>query len=104
MPHNPLQIMEARVERAELIEWNGKLARTLLVTYRQDAGSGITATRQPVCQLWVRRDGTVLKQHLSLANLRVEFVRNPDGGCEQMSAPPLSSPVLPSLSPGISAP
>jgi hypothetical protein len=85
MPYNPLQIIQATVERTEVIDWNGQLVKTFLVTYRQDAGSGITATRQPVCQLWVRQDGAVLRQLLGFASLRVQFNRTADDACDPMS-------------------
>ncbi len=84
MPHNSLELIEATVEREEVIEWDGQLAKTYLLAYRRNAGSGLSATREPVARLWVRADGTVLRQDVSLANLRVQFLRLPDGDCDRI--------------------
>jgi hypothetical protein len=75
MPHSPLTLIEAKVEREELIEWNGSVVRARKVAFRKDSGSGISSTRRPVSETWVMHDGTVLRQDLWLANVKVQFVR-----------------------------
>lgn len=75
MPHNPLTLIQAKVEREELLEWNGQMVRTRKVAFSRDSGSGISSTRKPVAELWVQKDGTVLRQDLMLANVKVQFIR-----------------------------
>lgn len=76
MPHSPLTLIEAKVEGEELVEWNGKMTRARKVVFRKDPGSGISSTRRPVSETWVTFDGTVLRQDLWLANVKVQFVRD----------------------------
>ena len=76
-PNSPLSIIEAKVERHEVIVWDGKDVETLLIVYRTDAGSGIRAAREPVGRAWVRDDGTVLRQEAAFSGLRVRFERLP---------------------------
>ncbi len=75
MPHSPLTLIQAHVEREELLEWNGQMVRTRKVAFSRDSGSGISSTRMPVAELWVQKDGTVLRQDLKLASVKVQFVR-----------------------------
>ena len=75
MPHSPLTLIQANVEREELLEWNGQMVRTRKVAFSRDSGSGISSTRKPVAELWVQRDGTVLRQDVMLASVKVQFVR-----------------------------
>ncbi len=78
MPHDPLTLIAATVEAEQLIGWNGQLVKTNVVTYRGDAGSGLSSTRTPISRAWVAKDGTVLRQEIMLASIRVQFVRLPD--------------------------
>ena len=82
-PNSPLQVVKADVEGEDVITWNGRSVRTLRVVYRSDAGSGISATRMPFSTWWVRSDGTVLKQEVTLASLRFSFVRLPQESCHE---------------------
>lgn len=74
-PNSPVQILLAKVEKSEFIEWNGELVETLVVVYQDEAGSGIGSARQPIGRTWVQPDGLVLKQEVLLSNLRFTFVR-----------------------------
>ena len=82
LPHSPLELIEATVEREEVIEWRGQIVRTMRVAYRRDAGSGLTTAREPVSQMWVRRDGEVLRHDVQLATVRMQFIRFPEGSCQ----------------------
>ncbi len=82
MPHDPLELIEAKVEDEQLIDWNGQLVKTKVVAYRGDAGSGLSSTRTPMSRAWVTDDGRVLRQDISLANIRVQFVRLPRGSSD----------------------
>ncbi len=78
MPYSPLTLIEARVVGEELVEWNGTMSRAKKVVFQRDSGSGISTTRRPVSETWVLKDGTVLRQDLWLANVKVQFIREPD--------------------------
>jgi len=75
---NPVQIIKATVKNEENISWNGDSVRTFHVVQRRGGGLGISLTREPVGQLWVQPDGTVLQQKFRVANLRFTFVRLAD--------------------------
>ncbi len=78
-PNSPVQILLAKVEKAEFLEWNGEVVETFVVVYQDEAGSGIGTARKPIGRTWVQPDGTVLKQEVMLSNLRFTFVRlSPD--------------------------
>lgn len=72
-----MEIIEAKVERAERILWDGRMVDTLLVVYRADSGSGPGVSRETRGKLWVRSDGVVLKQEVKLFNSRIQFARLP---------------------------
>jgi hypothetical protein len=78
----PLEIIRATVEGTEPILWNGAIEDAWLVMYRNDSGSGAGNNQSPrgaLCgTLWVRRNGTVLKQQVVLLGATVTFVRLPD--------------------------
>jgi hypothetical protein len=78
-PNQPLQILQAKVEREETIEWNGEVVNTWMIVYRNDSGSELTGAKAARGRVWVRRDGTVLKQEAVLMGSRLLFVRMPPG-------------------------
>jgi len=79
-PRSPVEILEATVERSERLVWEGHQTTTMVVVYRADSGSGALAARETRGKLWVRSDGLVLKQEVSLFNSRIRFDRlaNPE--------------------------
>jgi len=77
-PNDPMEILEATVERIEPINYDGRPEDTLLVVYRNDPGFGIGRDRSPRGKLWVRGDGTVLKQEVTFLNSTMTFVRLSD--------------------------
>jgi hypothetical protein len=74
-PNSPVQIIEAKAERLELIYWNREPMEAMVVAYRDEAGSGIGAARRPIGRVWVRPDGMVLRQEVVVSNLRLLFER-----------------------------
>jgi len=74
-PSQPVEILEARVEKMELIAWNGKTYPTWVVVYRSEPGKGASRTQTPRGMLWVRPDGTVLRQEATLLDSKVTFIR-----------------------------
>jgi hypothetical protein len=76
-PGRPAEIIEAYVERQTRIVYAGEETAVLRVVFRREAGSGISADQEPIGRMWVRADGTVLRQELRVANLRLTFQRVP---------------------------
>jgi len=77
-PRDPLEILQATVERREPVSWNGHTEDVWLVVYQSDPGAALGSRRAPRGRLWVRRDGTVLKQQIMLFESSMTFVRLPD--------------------------
>jgi hypothetical protein len=77
-PGSAAEIMEAQVEADATLDYLGEPTRALLVVYRREAGSGISAAQEPTGRMWVRGDGTVLRQELRVANLQLTFDRTPE--------------------------
>jgi hypothetical protein len=71
----PLEIVHATVEGSEPISWNGAIDECWLVVYRSDTGSKAADSRSPRGRLWVRRDGTVLRQQVNLFDSIIVFDR-----------------------------
>ncbi|MEX0818091.1 MAG: hypothetical protein WD070_00815 [Pirellulaceae bacterium] len=78
-PNSPVQILQAKVEKHEIIMWGSDEVETKLVVYRAEAGSGVQATREPISREWVREDGTVLRQEVRFAGLELTFEREDEG-------------------------
>lgn len=80
-PNSPVQMLQAKVEGKEIFIWNHRSLSAYHVVYRDDAGSGITITREPIGKMWVSEDGVVLQQDARIANLHFRFIRLPDEDC-----------------------
>lgn len=78
-----MQVIEARVESDDFITWDDQPVHVRIVAYRTDAGSGLSAARDPIARLWVAEDGQVLRQEMMLADLRFVLVRMPNQKLEQ---------------------
>jgi hypothetical protein len=76
-PTNPLEILKATVEARETIVWNGHTEQTWLVVYRSDPGLGMGSDKTPRGRLWVRPDGTVLRQQVMVLACTLTFERLP---------------------------
>ena len=74
-PTNPIEVLHATVEESKTILWDERLVETWLVVYRNDPGAGTANARTPRGKLWVREDGTVLKQEAMLFGSTMTFVR-----------------------------
>lgn len=74
--NNSVQMIEAVADRLEVIVWDAKDVETVLVEYREEAGSGLHTSREPVAQEWVRADdGLVLQRSVRVSNLKILFER-----------------------------
>ena len=77
-PSHPLEILQATVKGSESIVFNGRREDAFLVVYRSDPGRGLGNDERPRGRLWVRGDGTVLKQQTTIFNSTMTFVRLSD--------------------------
>ncbi len=77
-PNRPLEMLYAEVEGDDLLAWEGGMERVWLVVYRSDPAASPAGRRETRGRLWVRRDGTVLKQEVSLFGSRLTFSRLPE--------------------------
>jgi hypothetical protein len=77
-PMQTVEILQASVERSEVIIWGGEVIDCWVVAYRNDAGAGLGGPGPPRGCVWVRHDGTVLKQEMRLFDARLVFVRLTD--------------------------
>jgi hypothetical protein len=77
-PTNPTEVLQATVEGIKPMLWDGRTVDAWLVVYRNDPGAGTASTQSPRVRLWVRDDGTVLKQEASLLDSTITFVRLSD--------------------------
>jgi hypothetical protein len=82
-PNQPVQVVQATVERHEIIFWEGVDIETLLVVYHSDSGAEIQAARSALGKEWVRSDGTIVRQEVSLAGMRIQFERLGDPSRDQ---------------------
>ncbi len=76
-PKSPEEILHAKVEGTETVFWHGQMVDAWVVVYRTDPGEGTVHARSPRGTLWVRKDGTVLKQGINLFDSTMTFVRMP---------------------------
>jgi hypothetical protein len=76
-PTAPMEMIQASVDRQTTIEWNGEPVRTLLVVFRNQASLAATSDDDVVGQMWVRRDGAVLRQQVELLGKKLTFERIP---------------------------
>jgi hypothetical protein len=74
-PNTPLEILQATVEGIEPIVWGSQPEDVWLVVYRGSPGVGLSSDKTPRGKLWVRRDGTVLKQQVAIFNSSMTFTR-----------------------------
>ena len=76
--NNPIEILQARVEELEPIAWNGHRERAWRVVYRTDAAAGPGSDKNIRNILWVRPDGTVLRQQVMIFDGVLTFNRMTD--------------------------
>jgi hypothetical protein len=75
-PRSPVEILQARVDSRDLLMWEGEAISVFQVVYRPDSGAALSSTGGTRAKLWVRDDGTVLKQEVSVLNSKIVFLRN----------------------------
>jgi hypothetical protein len=70
----------------EPIAWNGSMYDTWVVVYRSEPGKGASRTQTPRGMLWVRPDGTVLRQEATLLDTKITFIRLPRESASLLAA------------------
>jgi hypothetical protein len=76
-PNNPVEILQATVEGRVQTLYDGRTIDVWLVVYRNDPGAGSNRAHAPRGKLWVRDDGTVVKQQVMIFGSTMTFVRLP---------------------------
>ncbi len=74
-PTDPVEIVQAEVVGREPIIWNGKAESAWLVVFRGDPGAEVGNAGKERTRLWVRNDGGVLQQEVSIFTSTMTFVR-----------------------------
>ncbi len=85
-PNSPLEILQAEVEGYDMIPWEDRMERVWLVVYKDDPGAALGGRQEPRGRLWVRRDGTVLKQEVTLFGSTLTFSRLPEAEVSELQA------------------
>lgn len=85
-PNSPHEILCAAVETRTPLPWQGRVQDTLVVVYRPDPGAALGSAGSPRGRLWVRPDGTVLQQEVSILRATLTFVRMGDGDAAALAA------------------
>jgi len=75
---DPEENLRATVVGTDSIVWNDQPEEVWLVVYRSDAGFRFGTDCPPRGRLWVRRDGTVLKQQVLIFDSSMVFERLPE--------------------------
>lgn len=77
-PNSPHEILLAKVEGLRRIHHEGRITDVWLVTYHNNPGKKLSTETKPRTQLWVRPDGVVIKQEMSILNSTMTFLRLAD--------------------------
>jgi hypothetical protein len=95
LPSNPLELLQHRastevllawVEEATSLLWNGQAEPVWLVVYRTDTSEGSDNNNNIRNRLWVRMDGTVLRQEVRILGRSLAFVRMTDEEATKLRA------------------
>ncbi len=82
-PHDPFRLMQATVEGEEMMAWEQDIEPVMRVVFTGAEGSGVTSASPAASRLWVRDDGTVLRQQMQLGDVDLEFIREPSNACQE---------------------
>jgi hypothetical protein len=74
-PTTPVEVLKATVERREPILWREQVVGTYVIVFRNDPGVELSNHQVARAKAWVRSDGTVLKQEVTLMSSRLTFER-----------------------------
>lgn len=85
-PNSPKELLYASVESRLPFSWNGRTVSAFLVVYRTDAAEAVGGVGGTRGKLWVRTDGTVLKQQMSIFRSSMTFLRMDEREAEPLVA------------------
>ena len=74
-PNQPMEVLQAKVERLERLPWNDDMVSVWVVEYRDRSGYRPSSDKRLRGRLWVRLDGMVLKQEMTLFDSTVTLTR-----------------------------
>jgi hypothetical protein len=74
-PNSPNELLYASVESRVPLMWNGRMISTFLVVYRSDPAEAVGGAGEARGKLWVRPDGTVLRQQVMMFRAALTFLR-----------------------------
>ncbi|TWT35667.1 hypothetical protein KOR34_05610 [Posidoniimonas corsicana] len=77
-PHDPVELVEARVVEEEDLLFDQRLTRTRRVEYRSVSAAGVSSRNRLRSVVWVAEDGRVLRQDVYFLNTRLRFTRLSD--------------------------
>ncbi len=72
---SPVEVLQAKVVELDRFFWRGDMLPAWRVEYHSKPGFQLSTAREPRGCLWVRPDGTVLAQEVSILNSKMRFVR-----------------------------
>jgi hypothetical protein len=79
-----LEMVQAKVERNDILRWEDADRSVWLVVMRRDAGSLLGHIRPVRGKMWVDHDGTVLQQESYLNNSKLTFTRVKDTRAKEL--------------------
>lgn len=82
--NNPIEILQASVEREDRITWDDRQVNSRIIVYRSDPGSGLIGN-EARGKIWVRDDGLVLRQEVGIFRSHLHFVRLTDGQADEIA-------------------
>ncbi|MBN1589866.1 MAG: hypothetical protein JW888_10160 [Pirellulales bacterium] len=74
-PTCPVEVLQASVVGLNRLCWQGEMLPVWLVEYHTNPGHRLSTASETRGRLWVRPDGTVLVQEVSILNAKMRFVR-----------------------------
>ena len=75
-PQRPWQLIKAEVTGTEAYLGAGDYESVFVVQFTDQTSSSLTTSATPFSKLWVRDDGTVVKQQLAMGSVQVDFERD----------------------------
>lgn len=87
-PSEPVDILEARVDRIENVEWDGQQVPAFVVVYSSESSGRLTHSRAELARAWVDRQGRVLRQEALLSTIKLTFDRVPATAAAAIAAQP----------------
>lgn len=78
MSGKPVDVIQAKVEGRDVIDWEGQRRQCWLVVYRNDPAQTVNSHGAPRGRLWVDMFGKVLKQEAKVGNGHLVLVRLSD--------------------------